>query len=247
MIYNCLMKSEPVKIKGNGYNLLGTIIKPDASGKLPSVIFYHGMISQSKPRYIKRGEEFAKVGIASLCFDFRGCGKSDGKLGELSLRDWLDDALLTLDYLLKQDFVDKEKVGISGKSFGGYMGALVCGKRNIKSMVLQAPGIYSDDWLNKKYTWDDDFKKRRDEYRKSDKVLDNVAIKAIEKFKNPLLIIGSELDDSCPRNVIEGYCEHAGSENKKLEWIKGADHSLQNEKHNEEYTKLMVGWFKNTL
>ena len=36
-------------------------------------------------------------------------------------------------------------------------------------------------WLNKKYTWDDDFKKRRDEYRKSDKVLDNVAIKAIEK------------------------------------------------------------------
>lgn len=241
------MKSEPVKIKGNGYNLSGTIIKPDADGKLPAVIFYHGMISQSKPRYVTRGEKLAEEGIGSLSFDFRGCGESDGKLGELSLKDWLDDALLAFDYLLKQDFVDKERAGISGKSFGGYMGALVCGKRNIKSMVLQAPGIYSDDWFNKNYTWDDDFKKMGYAFRKSEKALDNNAIKTIEKFKNPLLIIGSELDDICPKNVVEGFYNHAGSKIKNLIWIKGADHSLRNEKHNEEYTKMMIDWFKKTL
>src|SRR3989344_8187126 len=247
MIYNCLMKSEPVKIKGNGYNLLGTIIKPDASGKLPSVIFYHGMISQSKHRYVARGEKLAEEGIASLSFDFRGCGESDGKLGELSLKDWFDDALLAFDYLLKQDFVDKEKAGISGKSFGGYMAALVSEQKKIKSMVLHAPAVYSDDWFNKKYTWDDDFKKTRYAFRKSEKALDNIAIRTIEKFKNPLLIIGSELDDTCPKNVIEGYYNHAGSKNKKLKWIKGADHSLRNEKHNKEYTKMMIDWFKKTL
>lgn len=103
------MKSEPVKIKGNGYNLSGTIIRPDGNERVPAVIFYHGMISQSKPRHLARAEKLSKAGVSSLVFDLRGCGESDGKLGELSLKDFLDDSLLAFDFLLSQDFVDKNR------------------------------------------------------------------------------------------------------------------------------------------
>ena len=71
--------------------------------------------------------------------------------------------------------------------------------------------------------------------------------KVVVKFKNPLLIVGSELDDTCPKKVVEGYFEKAGSKNKKLEWIKGADHSLKNEIHNQQYIRLMTDWFSKTL
>lgn len=241
------MKTESVKIEGTGYYLSGTIIKPEVKEKIPAVIFYHGMISQSKPRYVKRGEELAKAGIASLCFDLRACGESDGEFGKLSLKNWFDDAVLAYDYLMDQSFVDNNRIGICGKSFGGYMGVLVCGKRNVRSMVLQAPGVYPDDWFNEKYTWDDDFSKRRYAFRKSERALDNIAIRTIEKFKNPLLIVGSELDDTCPRNVIEGFYNRTASKNKKLEWIKGADYALIDEKYNQEFTKMITDWFKKTL
>ncbi len=241
------MKMEPVKIKGNEYNLSGTIIKPEGSGNFPAVVFYHGMISQSKPRYIKRAEKLAENGIASLCFDFRGCGESDGKLGELSLNDWLSDGFVAFDFLASQDFVDPNRVGICGKSFGGYVGSLVSEKRNVKSMVLQAPAVYADEWADKKFTWDEEFSKKRKAYRNSENALDNNNIRAIEKFRNPILIIGSELDDTCPRKIVESYFEHAESEIKKLVWIKGADHALKNENHNQEFIKLIVDWFKKTL
>lgn len=241
------MKYKPVIIKGNGYNLSGTIIKPNRYEKIPTVIFYHSMISQSKPRYIKRAEELAKVGIGSLCFDFRGCGESDGKIGELTLKDWLDDSILAFDFLLNQNFVDENRVGIMGKSFGGEMAALVSQERNVKSMVLHAPAVYPDEWFDYKFTWDDEMSRKRKEYRKSERALDNRAIAAIEKFKGALLVVGSELDDTCPRKIVEGYYEHAGSENKKIEWIKGADHSLKDELHNQQFTKLTVAWFRETL
>jgi len=241
------MRHKKVVIQGEKYNLSGTIIKPDKSEKTPAVIFYHGMISQSKPRYIKRAEGLAKVGISALCFDFRGCGESEGKLGELTLKDWFDDSILAFDYLINQNFVDKDRIGIMGKSFGGEMAALVSNVRNVKSIVLHAPAVYPDEWFNHKLIWDDKMSEERKRYRNSEKALDNQAIRAIEKFKGSLLVVGSELDNICPKEVVEGYYTHAGSKNKKIEWIKGADHSLKDEFHNKQLTKLMIKWFGKTL
>lgn len=242
------MQTTPVVIQGDGYNLSGTLVGPDyTSRELPAVVFYHGMVSKSKPRYVKRAQALTQQGIVGLCFDFRGCGKSDGKLGEISMAQWLEDALLAFDYLLQQPFVDKDRIGVSGKSFGGYMAALVSEKRKVKSIVLQAPAVYPDEWFDKPYTVTGDVAKQRLEYRKSSNALNNKAISAIKQYNNPLLVIGSELDDICPKQVVEGYYDSCPSSNKKLRWIKSADHALRNKKHNEEYTKIMVKWFKQTL
>ncbi|MBI1919418.1 alpha/beta fold hydrolase [Candidatus Microgenomates bacterium] len=246
------MKSKKVTIPGKGYSLSGTLIVPDKySTKLPAVIFYHGMVSQSKPRYVKRAQALAKEEIATLTFDFRGCGESKGNIKKVSIEQWLADALLAFNFLLEQPFVDPERIGISGKSFGGFIGALVSKERKVKSMVFQAPAVYSDSWfkipcLVSTYN-NEEQTKLRVLYRNSRNAFNNKAIRAIERYRNPFLIIGSEFDDAIPKNIVEGYYNTCPSETKKLVWVKGADHPLRNEKHNQEYTKLMIDWFKETL
>lgn len=241
------MHRKSIEIQGKTYKLAGTLFIPNSSKNLPAEIFYHGMVSKSKPRYNKRAEILAENGIAALTFDFRGCGESAGKIGELLISDWFDDAVLAFDYLVNQDFVDKERVGISGKSFGGYMAALVSEKRNVKSMVLQAPAVYPNNLFNQPYLASKEFADKRLKYRLSEKALDNKAIRAISKYKSPLLIVGSELDDICPRKIVEGYYDRCPSKNKEIHWIKDADHKLSKENWNKEYTNKMVKWFKKTL
>jgi esterase/lipase len=114
-------------------------------------------------------------------------------------------------------------------------------------MVLQAPAVYEDEWFEREFHWNNKTSEARKKYRYSDNPLNNRYIRAIEKYKGDLLVIGCELDDTCPPKIINGYYEHAGSENKKIEWIKGADHSLHNPGINEVYTKTMIDWFKKTL
>lgn len=246
------MKVKEIIIPGKGYKLAGTIVIPNnASIKLPAVIFYHGMVSQSKPRYLKRAKALAKEGIIGFCFDFRGCGESAGNFKKASIEQWFADALFAFDFLLKQSFVDSNRIGISGKSFGSYMGALVSKQRKVKSIVLQAPAVYADSWLKNPLLvsayHDEEQAKLRILYRNSKNALNNKAIRAIEEYKNPLLVIGSELDDVVPENIVKGYYNACQSENKKLTWIKDADHALHNKKHNQEYTGLMINWFKKTL
>lgn len=59
----------------------------------------------------------AEAGIASLCFNFRGAGRSegvhDGAQGEI------DDALAAFDFLAGLSGVDSRRVGLAGYSFGG--------------------------------------------------------------------------------------------------------------------------------
>lgn len=243
------VNAKSIEIKGKNYKLLGTLIYPtNALKKSPAVIFYHGMVSQSKPRYVKRAEELAKNGIIGLTFDFRGCGESkDAKMGQLTLSDWFSDALLAFDFLAKQPNVDINRIGVSGKSFGGYMTALVSEIRKVKSIVLQAPAVYPDTWFRKPYLPTDEYQDKRFNYRISKNALKNKAIKNITKYTNPLLIIGSELDDTCPEKIVKGYYDSCPSKNKKLVWIKGADHPLTKDVWNQQYIKLMTDWFTKTL
>lgn len=241
------MNKSEVKIRGNTYILQGTLIVPETIVKnLPAVIFYHGMISQRKPRYVKRAEKLAEQGIVALTFDFQGCGESKGDIKILTIANWLQDALLAFDFLAHKPFIDKQRIGIAGKSFGGYIGALVSAKRNVKSMVVQAPGFYKDEWITKPYMTIGSPKQKL-KYRNSKQVFNNMAIDAIKKYTNPLLVVGSEHDDICPPHTVEGYYKLAGSKNKKLIWINDADHPLTKEKWNKKYTDLMVEWFKKTL
>jgi hypothetical protein len=58
----------------------------------------------------------ARVGIASLRFNFRGVGRSQGTYDEG--RGELDDALEALKFLASQEGIEQDNVGLAGYSFG---------------------------------------------------------------------------------------------------------------------------------
>lgn len=239
------MKITDIKIPGNDYGLAATMFYPGkVKQKIPAVLFFHGMISQRKPRTNGRAQALAEKGIAALTFDFRGCGETPGDVRKTTYRQWFEDALLAYDFLISQDSIDQDRIGVCGKSFGGYMAALTSQRRMVKSMVVHAPATYNDSGFDHPYNFDT---KARYEFRISRKALYTMPIRAIEAYLNPFLVVGSQFDNLCPSSLVEGYYNHAASKQKKLVWIKGADHPLSRAEWNQEYIDLLIDWFTKTL
>src|SRR5665213_2155595 len=90
------------------------------------------------------------MGIDYLSFDFRGYGEREGEFNEMTIEGQVSDALVALEYLEKDKNIDKSRLGIFGRSFGGLV-SLISAHRygNVKSMALWAPVISGDQWRDK--------------------------------------------------------------------------------------------------
>jgi len=97
--------------------------------------------------YVTLAEGLSRVGIASLRLDFRGSGDSEGPFSEMSFNGEVSDALLALDYLSKHSFIDPEKIGIFGRSFGGAIAIMAAEEfKKIKSIALWASVFDVEQW-----------------------------------------------------------------------------------------------------
>ena len=126
--------------------------------------------------------------------------------------DWggkcYEDLMKAADYVEKLPYVDKERIGSAGASFGGYMmnwfsvktgrfKCLInhCGVYNFESMYTTTEEIWFDEWEHSGPPWG----KGRESYEKFSphRFAENLA-----KFKTPMLIIHNDLDFRVP--ISEG-------------------------------------------
>ena len=120
--------------------------KPHAS-KLPTIVMAHGY-SAVKEMYLDRfAESFAEAGLASVVFDNRNFGASDGEPRQeidpwQQVRDYRD--AITFAETLAE--TDAERIGIWGSSYSGSH-VLIVGAtdRRVKCVVSQAPMISGHD------------------------------------------------------------------------------------------------------
>lgn len=239
-------KSTEVKVPVKDQFMDGTLYVPEAGEeKLPGVVIFHGRGSQ-KGRYMDRAEELAQAGFITLVFSFRGCGESDGNFKDQTPAMGYEDALAGYDFLVSQPHVDKDNVGVWGGSFGGYMAAFITKDRPVHSLILAAPALYKNEW------WDTVLESLPEdvsqEYRNGEDFSDNNAIKTIEEYRGPILLIRHEQDDVCPKHQTKAFLNSAKNATlKKEKEIKGLGHRLTEEKHRAESNKITVSWFKQTL
>lgn len=144
---------EPIEFENQGSKIFGVIHRPIKKTKVPAVLFCHGLAGHKIGRhrmYVLLAEYLSKAGIASLRFDFRGSGDSEGDFGEMSLEGEVDDAMKALDLLIKLPYIDTDKIGIFGRSFGGAI-AIIAAHRfgKIKSIALWAPVFNAVQWEEK--------------------------------------------------------------------------------------------------
>jgi uncharacterized protein len=125
--------------------LKGMLLTPDMhKDNYPAVLFIHGWMSDMQS-YVPRAAALANRGYICLIFDLRGHGGSDGKLGDVTAAGSLDDAIAAYDYLASLPEVDKDRIGVVGSSYGGYIATLLTEKRPVSALALRVPAIYSNE------------------------------------------------------------------------------------------------------
>ena len=141
---------EIVVLENQGQKIFGMFHKPAGIDRFPTVVMLHGLGGHKVGRYrlyVDLAESLAESGIASLRFDFRCCGDSDGDFAEMLIDGQVSDAIKALNYVSEHPLVDPERIGLFGRSFGGALSVLSAEQfRKIKSLCLWAPVYDAQPW-----------------------------------------------------------------------------------------------------
>lgn len=238
---------QPIEFKVGKQTIRGTLISPKhLAKKNPGVLFIHGWAS-NQAGYIPRAEAVSKHGAICLTFNMRGHGNSDGTFEHLSRQNHLDDILAAYDFLISQENIDKQQIGVVGASYGGYLASILTSKRPIKWLVLRAPALYKDELFNRPTAT----LIRNDVrvYRNTNiQPAENMALKALTKFKGKILIVESENDEEIPKQTIENYFRAVNpGVTITHEIIRQADHPLSKPEWKLKFIKILSEWFEKKL
>jgi len=128
----------------DGTTLRGWHYTPDSgAGPWPTIIMAHGF-SAVKEMYLDRfAELFATAGLASVVFDNRNFGASDGQpRQEIDPWQQVADYRDAITYAQSLDQTDTDRIGVWGSSYsGGHVLMVSAIDRRIKCVVSQVPLI----------------------------------------------------------------------------------------------------------
>lgn len=194
--------------------LNGWMIKPkvmEAGKKYPLIMFqYSGPGSQQVANRFSGGnfwwyQMLASQGYIVACVDGRGTGFRGEEFKKMTYQQLgkyeSDDQIAAAKYFGELDFVDKDRIGIWGWSYGGYMSSICIAKGAdvFKSAIAVAPVTnwrYYDNIYTERYM--------RTPQENPDGYDDNSPINMVDKIKgNYLLIHGSGDDNVHYQNTME--------------------------------------------
>ncbi len=111
-----------VKIKNKqGLWLAGVVEAPSFQQEFPTVMLLHGFKGyKDEVYYTDLATRLLKEGVASIRFDASGFSDSEGSIeDDYRFSNYIDDTEIVYSWLLKQDFVKKNSIGVIGQSMGG--------------------------------------------------------------------------------------------------------------------------------
>jgi len=130
-----------IRFQNGSVELAGTLISPGTGTRFPAVVFLHGSGPATRAGARPYAEEFARMGIASLIYDKRGCGASGGSWVTSSLDDLSRDALAAVSYLKTLGTIDSSRIGLWGVSQAGWIETLAAAQSpDIGFMIVISGG-----------------------------------------------------------------------------------------------------------
>ncbi|MFD1730260.1 alpha/beta hydrolase family protein [Deinococcus malanensis] len=88
----------------------------------------------------------ASSGVASLRFDFRGSGESQGDFSEMTVSREVQDTVAAFEYMRRQPRLDPERVMLLGFSMGAMVASLSLAQVRPHRLALWAPAL-PELWL----------------------------------------------------------------------------------------------------
>ena len=231
------MNERNLEIISNGLKLRGVLHAPD-TGNWPLVILCHGFLShKDSSKYRMLAQAFAGESIATVRFDFRGCGESEGLLSESSITRRWRDLQRAIDQSLDLEDFDG-RLGLLGSSLGGYL-ALLEASHNSKvrcAAVWSTPCELID--LAKRLPEVSPVEFSQECYR------DLLTVELLPRLKNVqrVLIVHGREDQQVPPTHASRLYEVL-DEPKALHILEGADHWFSASERREEAIRLTLEWF----
>ncbi len=247
--------------------LAGVISRPEGKGPFPAIIVCHGFTDTKDVHFHARLQNtLADSGTAVLRFDFTGNGESEGKISEGDVMQEAEDVKKAIDYLYRQDFVDRERIGLCGHGMGGIVSMIAPAQDSrIKAVALISPSIQFDslvissfgdllpDLKSKGYLMYNKIHsdgivrvhKLTREFFDAWKGID--ANGSIKKVKQPVLMVfgTNEGPSSTPEAVQELFAN--ANEPKYIEIIEGADHNYTDRACEAKMTGHVTEFFRRYL
>lgn len=228
-----------ITFTSNGFLLKGMLHLPETNLP-PVVIGSHGLLSNSfSPKQIVLARECNAHGIAYFRFDHRGCGQSDGVFNEItSLNGRRNDLISAVNTIQMRGDIGK-RIGLFGSSMGGTVCISVADVLEINAWVTYATPVRSSSVTTALKTSDDAEPLPDQNYLTWD-ISDQL------KHLHHIFILHGDSDTIVPpANAHEIYTK--SSNPKKLIIQKGGNHRMSNKKHQKDFLREAVNWFKECL
>lgn len=144
------MPRTDVEFASEGVTCRGWWTLPDAAAssgvRPPVIVMAHGFSAVKEMALDRFAAAFADAGLASLVFDYRGLGASDGEpRQDLDPQKQIADYRNAISWVRARREIDPARLGVWGTSYSGahvlMVGAL---DRRVKAVVAQVPAI--DGW-----------------------------------------------------------------------------------------------------
>jgi hypothetical protein len=138
---------QPVAFESGGLTLAGKFALPrghEPGTRARAIVVMHGFGGHMDgPQQNWSVGAYTNWGYATLRFDFRGCGASEGERGRVLPRDQVADAIAALDFLSGRDDVDPARIAFSGTSYGATVAVHAAGIDERAAAVI-AQGGWAD-------------------------------------------------------------------------------------------------------
>ena len=236
------MNTIHVTFTSDGLQLEGSLHLPETDLP-PVVIGSHGLLSNSRsPKQIALARECNAHGIAYFRFDHRGCGRSEGDFKQVtSLKARCNDLVDAVNFIQRRNDVGN-RVGLFGSSMGGTVCMAVVDSLDIHAWVTYAAPVRTSAIASAL--------KKSDDAERLNPLLDQKHLQwdisdQLHRLHHIFVLHGDSDFVVFPSNAHEIYTK--SSQPKKLIIQKGGNHGMSNKKHQTDFLRDTVNWFKEWL
>jgi len=232
----------------------------DASLTYPLVLDIHGGPNGAfYDAFVPAQQVLATAGYLVLAVNPRGSSTYGADFMMAVLGDWGGedylDLMAAMDDVVQRPYVDAERLGVHGYSYGGYMSSWAVGHTNrFKAAVVGAPCIN----LHSMYGTSDigtSFGEAQwggSSADAADKMLERSPIAFASDVDTPVLLLHGDADARCPISQSEEYFTVLKRLKKEVEFVRfpGCSHlfpRMGHPKMREEYLTRTLGWFDRYL
>ncbi len=134
------LEEEIIFFQSGDLKLRGKLVNPTGSGPFPLLVLVHGSENLSAVDTYTQHYLFARSGFATLVFDKRGTGQSEGKFTG-SFTKLADDVVAAIHHMRSLNKIDGRNIGLVAFSQGGWVAPLAATKSNEIKFIRKIQSI----------------------------------------------------------------------------------------------------------